>query len=157
MYPIKLHYIVKHKHVSNIVTKFRVPNIVLHNEHEIAPEIFVPDILAGPSDEIIVSDDELCVLAMMEGAENIGFCEGLENYNRGNSKDVGQIKRARLNLVGNATGFINVVGSSFNNIITWYYKKKLGKYIQSFYLSQLNKIRTNRNFKIIIKTTQIQS
>jgi hypothetical protein len=49
---------------------------------------------------------------------------GLENCKRGNSKDVDQIKRARLNLVGNVTGFINV-GSSFNNIITWYYKKNL--------------------------------
>jgi hypothetical protein len=52
---------------------------------------------------------------------------GLENYKRRNSKDVGQIKRASLNLVGNATGFINV-GSSFNNIITWYYKKNLEIY-----------------------------
>ncbi|XP_025414830.1 uncharacterized protein LOC112686656 isoform X2 [Sipha flava] len=117
-------------------TKNMHANIVRRNEHEIASEIFVPDIPAGPLDEIFDSDYELCVL-VMEGTENIGFCEGLENCKRGNSKDIGQIKRARLNLVGNATGFVNV-GSSFNNIITWYYKKNLENiFNHSIFLSSI--------------------
>lgn len=42
--------------------------------------------------------------------------------NNENTENNRRVKRARLDLVGNAVGFINV-GSSFNNRITWYYKR----------------------------------
>jgi len=47
---------------------------------------------------------------------SLGISNRCNNENTDNNR---RVKRARLDLVGNYVGFINI-GSSFNNRITWY-------------------------------------